>query len=238
MSEILLECRRVEKFFQKDGARIEVLRDINFAIQTQESVAILGRSGVGKSTLLHVMGTLEPPSLGKVFYHGEDVSTYSPEKLASFRNRELGFVFQFHYLLQEFTALENVLMPALIAGERKDKFLDKAALLLHEVGLSHRLSHRPGELSGGEQQRVALARAMIMSPKVLLADEPTGNLDSANASMVRDLLLEMNRSKGVTLVLVTHDEKVAQSFSRQIEMRDGKIASTASDSGASATISS
>ncbi len=223
MSNALLECRNVEKWFEKDGARVEVLRGINFIIQEGESVAILGRSGVGKSTMLHVMGTLEPPSSGHVLYHGEDLSRAPVEKLANFRNRELGFVFQFHYLLQEFTALENVLMSALIAGERKDKFLDRAALLLRDVGLEHRVNHRPAELSGGEQQRVALARAMIMSPKILLADEPTGNLDTANAGMVRDLLLEMNRNRGVTVVLVTHDEKVALSFSRQIEMRDGKI---------------
>ncbi len=223
MSSALLACKNVEKWFEKDGSRVEVLRDINFEIEAGEGVAIIGRSGVGKSTLLHVMGTLEPPTRGHVLFHGEDLSGAPAEKLANFRNRELGFVFQFHYLLQEFTALENVLMPALIAGERKDKFLDRAALLLQDVGLAHRLNHRPGELSGGEQQRVAIARAMIMSPKILLADEPTGNLDSGNANMVRDLLLELNRSKGVTVALVTHDEKIAASFSRQIEMRDGKI---------------
>jgi lipoprotein-releasing system ATP-binding protein len=225
MSEIVLECKDMVKDFHKEGARIEVLRGVNLQIHKGEVVAILGTSGVGKSTLLHVMGTLEPPTSGKVLFHGEDVLQYSANKLAQFRNRELGFVFQFHYLLQEFTALENVLMPALIAGEDKNKFTERAAELLKSVGLGHRVDHRPGELSGGEQQRVAMARAMVMSPKIILADEPTGNLDSGNAAMVKDLLLEMNRNHGVTIALVTHDRDLAAQFGRQITMRDGKIIS-------------
>jgi lipoprotein-releasing system ATP-binding protein len=224
MSEIVLECDNVVKIFRKDGAEVPVLRGINLEIKHGEAVAILGASGTGKSTLLHVLGTLEPPTSGQVLYHGENVHNYSANKLAEFRNRELGFVFQFHYLLQEFTALENVLMPALIAGESKEKFIERAIMLLKAVGLEHRMQHRPGELSGGEQQRVAIARAMIMSPKILLADEPTGNLDSANAQNIKSLLLEMNANHGVTLALVTHDRDLASTFARQIIMRDGQIA--------------
>jgi len=223
MSEIVLECRGVKKSFQKDGQKIEVLRGVNLQIRAGEAVAILGSSGVGKSTLLHVLGTLENPSSGQVLFSGENSQDYSTTKLANFRNRSLGFVFQFHYLLQEFSALENVLMPALIAGENRAVYAARAEELLREVGLGHRLGHRPGELSGGEQQRVAVARALIMQPKILLADEPTGNLDSVNAMQIRDLILSLNKRMGVTIAMVTHDRELAASFSRQIEMRDGEI---------------
>ncbi len=223
MSDVLLKCIDITKSFRKDGALVEVLRGVSLEINSGEAVAILGTSGVGKSTLLHLLGTLEPPTSGQILYNGEDVLKYSPKKLAGFRNRSLGFVFQFHYLLQEFTALENVLMPALIAGEDREKFVERSMELLKIVGLGHRMSHRPGELSGGEQQRVAIARAMIMSPKILLADEPTGNLDSANASLIRDLLKDLNVAHGVTVALVTHDHELANTFARQIVMRDGKI---------------
>lgn len=219
----ILSCRKVEKSFHKEGNLVHVLRGVDLDIQEGETLAILGSSGAGKSTLLHVIGTLERPTHGDVFYCGENVSRYSAEKMARFRNRELGFVFQFHYLLQEFTALENVLMPALIAGEERGTHEDRARSLLRDMGMGHRFGHRPAELSGGEQQRVALARAMVMRPRILLVDEPTGNLDSVNARMVKDLLLQLNRNLGVTIVLVTHDEAMAKDFTRQVVMRDGRI---------------
>jgi|SRR3989344_2190139 len=223
MSKTLLECREVEKVFLKDGRRVEVLRGINFSVAEREALAILGTSGAGKSTFLHVLGTLESPSSGQLLFEGKDISKFTAQKLAAFRNESLGFVFQFHYLLQEFTALENVLMPVLISGKAREQYEKQARELLEEVGLSHRVRHRPSELSGGEQQRVAVARALIMRPKLLLADEPTGNLDSENAAKIRDILLSLNRDRGVTILLVTHDKELAQSFPRQLTMRDGRI---------------
>jgi lipoprotein-releasing system ATP-binding protein len=223
MSEVLLQCRGVKKTYKKEGSAVEVLRGVDLTVTEGETVAILGSSGAGKSTLLHVLGTLEPPTAGEILYFGQDVAAFSAEKVARFRNREIGFVFQFHYLLQEFTALENVLMPALIAGEDRPKFEERARQLLEEVGLGHRLTHRPAELSGGEQQRVALARSLVMHPRLLLADEPTGNLDSANAQKVKDLFLRLSESRGVTIALVTHDEEIAKDFSRHVLMKDGQI---------------
>lgn len=223
MSEVLLRCENLRKTYHRDGSAVEVLKGVSLGIDEGETIAILGASGAGKSTLLHVLGALEPPTEGDIFYGGQSLRSFSSEKTALFRNREIGFVFQFHYLLQEFTALENVLMPALIAGEDRKKYEERAAELLIEVGLGHRLTHRPAELSGGEQQRVALARAMVMLPRLLLADEPTGNLDSANAQMVKDLFLKLAESRGVSIVLVTHDEVMAKNFSRQVVMRDGMI---------------
>ncbi len=223
MSNVLLECKNVTKSYQKDGAKVEVLRGLDLTVREGETLAILGSSGAGKSTLLHVLGTLEPPTSGEILYHGKNVAAFSGDKVSSFRNREIGFIFQFHYLLQEFTALENVLMPALIAGEDRAKFSERAKHLLEEVGLGHRITHRPAELSGGEQQRVALARALVMHPRLLLADEPTGNLDSVNAQKVKELFLRLSESRGVTIALVTHDEEMAKDFSRHLVMKDGKI---------------
>jgi lipoprotein-releasing system ATP-binding protein len=223
MSKVLLECKGVTKTYRKDGAEVEVLRGVDLTVHEGETMAILGSSGAGKSTLLHVLGTLEPPTAGEILYFGTNVAAFSADKVSRFRNREIGFIFQFHYLLQEFTALENVLMPALIAGEDRPKYEERARSLLEEVGLGHRLTHRPAELSGGEQQRVALARALVMHPRLLLADEPTGNLDSANAQKVKDLFLRLSESRGVTIALVTHDEAIAQNFSRHLVMKDGKI---------------
>lgn len=225
MSDVLLECRGLEKTYTKEGSLIEVLRGVDLSVQDGETVAILGKSGSGKSTLLHCLGTLETLTRGEILYAGKNLSRLDPASLAAFRNRELGFVFQFHYLLQEFTALENVLLPALIAGEPREKYESRARNLLDDMGLSHRLGHRPAELSGGEQQRVALARAIVMQPRLLLADEPTGNLDSVNAAHVKELLLKLNRERGITLLLVTHDEKIASDFSRQVLMIDGRIRS-------------
>jgi len=221
--ELLLRCEGLTKTYTKDGAAVEVLRGVDLSVTEGETLAILGTSGAGKSTLLHVLGTLEPPTGGKILYYGQDITRFTTDKVSRFRNREIGFVFQFHYLLQEFSALENVLMPALIAGEDREKFEDRARALLTDVGLAHRLTHRPAELSGGEQQRVALARALVMHPRLLLADEPTGNLDSGNAQKVKDLFLELSQTRGVTIALVTHDEEIAKGFGRHLVMRDGRI---------------
>lgn len=221
--EVLLRCDGLTKTYTKDGAAVEVLRGVDLTVTEGETLAILGTSGAGKSTLLHVLGTLEPPTQGQILYYGQDVTKFSSDKVSQFRNREIGFVFQFHYLLQEFTAIENVLMPALIAGENREKFEERARSLLVDVGLGHRLTHRPTELSGGEQQRVALARALVMHPRLLLADEPTGNLDSANAQKVKDLFLELSKTRGVTIALVTHDEEIAKGFGRHLVMKDGRI---------------
>lgn len=223
MSNVILECRGVTKHFDKDGVRTEALRGVDLQLQEADMVSIVGSSGAGKSTLLHVMGTLEPISSGQILFEGKDITRYSQTELAQFRNRKLGFIFQFHYLLQEFTALENVLMPALVAGEPREKYEGLARELLEEVGLSHRITHRPGELSGGEQQRVAVARALIMNPRMILADEPTGNLDSENAERIKDILIGLNQSRGVALVLVTHDQNIAEEFPKQIVMRDGRV---------------
>jgi len=223
MSDILLSCKGIRKWYKKDGATVEVLQGVDLSIREGEVVAILGASGAGKSTLLHVLGTLEPPSEGEINFRGQNLAQLSSEKLAQFRNREIGFVFQFHYLLQEFSALENVLMPALIAGADRAKYERRAIELLTEVGLEQRLQHRPPELSGGEQQRVALARALVMNPKLILADEPTGNLDSQNAQKVKKLFLDLSEKRGITIALVTHDEDIAKDFSRHLVMRDGRI---------------
>lgn len=221
--DVLLRAVGVTKTYHKDGAAVEVLKGVSLTVREAETIAILGSSGAGKSTLLHVLGTLEPPTAGEVLYFGQDVTRFSSEKISRFRNREIGFIFQFHYLLQEFTALENVLMPALIAGENREKYAQRAKELLEDVGLGHRLTHRPSELSGGEQQRVALARALVMSPRLVLADEPTGNLDSVNAQKVKDLFLRLSESRGITIALVTHDEEIAKGFGRHVVMRDGRI---------------
>lgn len=223
MSDVLLECRGLKKSYHKDGTHVEVLRGVDLTVREGETMAILGSSGAGKSTLLHVLGTLEPPTEGEILYFGKNVEGFSAEKVSRFRNREIGFIFQFHYLLQEFTALENVLMPALIAGEDRTKYESRAKTLLEEVGLGHRMTHRPAELSGGEQQRVALARALVMNPRLLLADEPTGNLDSTNAKKIKDLFLSLSESRGITIALVTHDEEIAKNFSRHLTMKDGQI---------------
>lgn len=219
------ELIRVEKLFKsfRNGVKqVEVLKGIDLSFDRGERVAIVGASGVGKTTLLHILGTLDRPTSGKVFYHGEDIYQMNEKELAYFRNREIGFVFQFHHLLPEFNALENTGMPCLIHGLSKKEAFLRAESILTLVGLKDRLSHKPGELSGGEQQRVAVARALVLEPKVLLADEPTGNLDSRTGESVFDLLNELNRLKGVTLIIVTHNQKLAEKMSRQIHLVDGK----------------
>jgi lipoprotein-releasing system ATP-binding protein len=221
------ELIRVEQLFKSFGngaKRVEVLKGIDLTFSERERVAIVGASGVGKTTLLHIVGTLDRPTSGKVLYHGEDVFMMNERQLALFRNREIGFVFQFHHLLPEFNALENTMMPCLIQEIPKKEAAARAESILTVVGLKNRLTHKPGELSGGEQQRVAVARALVLEPKVLLADEPTGNLDTKTGESVFDLLQELNEIKGVTLIVVTHNLKLAGKLTRQVHLIDGKAA--------------
>ncbi len=201
---------------------MEVLKGVDLTFSQGEKAAIVGASGVGKTTLLHVLGTLDRPTAGKVLYEGKDIFNLNEKDLALFRNREIGFVFQFHHLLPEFNALENTMMPCLIQGLPKKEAASRAEAILTLVGLKERLSHKPGELSGGEQQRVAVARALVLEPKVLLADEPTGNLDTKTGDSVFDLLQELNQIKRVTLIVVTHNLKLAEKMTHQIQLVDGK----------------
>ncbi len=223
MGRALVVVEKVKKSFVHEGRTVPILKGIDLTIEEGEMLCIVGPSGAGKSTLLHLLGTLDLPSEGKIFYDEEDVTTYSSSKLADFRNRSIGFVFQFHHLLPEFTALENVMMPGRIRGERKGELEQKARDLLTEVGLSERLTHRPGELSGGEQQRVALARALIMSPRLVLADEPTGNLDTTTGSAMHELLFRLNETRGTTFLVVTHSPELAALMPRVVRMLDGRI---------------
>lgn len=218
----LIQTRNLFKSYGDGTKRVEVLKGVDLTFSAGDKAAIVGASGVGKTTLLHVLGTLDRPTAGKVLFEGKDVYSMNEKELAFFRNREIGFVFQFHHLLPEFNALENTMMPCLIQGIPKQESVSRAEAILTLVGLKERFSHKPGELSGGEQQRVAVARALVLEPKVLLADEPTGNLDTKTGESVFDLLQELNRIKGVTLVVVTHNLKLAEKMSRQIQLIDGK----------------
>jgi lipoprotein-releasing system ATP-binding protein len=210
------------KTFTTNGNLVEVIKGLDLNVYTGETLAVVGASGVGKSTLLHILGTLERPSQGTVIWEGEEVFALDDRRLAAFRNRKIGFVFQFHYLLPEFDALENVMMPALIARVPKAQAREDAEAILVRVGLAHRLRHRVSTLSGGEQQRVAVARALVLKPEVLLADEPTGNLDPHSGGQVQELLLDLNREQGLTSVIVTHNLDLAQALTRQITLVDGK----------------
>ncbi|MGA2517374.1 MAG: ABC transporter ATP-binding protein [Thermodesulfobacteriota bacterium] len=218
----LIQVQRLFKSYGDKSKRVEVLKGVDLTFSQGDKAAIVGASGVGKTTFLHVLGTLDRPTSGKVLYEGKDVYTLNEKGLAHFRNREIGFVFQFHHLLPEFSALENTMMPCLIQGIPKQESVSRAEAILTLVGLKERLSHKPGELSGGEQQRVAVARALVLEPKVLLADEPTGNLDGKTGESVFDLLRELNRIKGVTLIVVTHNLRLAEKLSRQIQLVDGR----------------
>ena len=211
------------KVFDHGGRRIEVLRGIDLDLAPGALVSIVGASGVGKSTLLHLLGTLDVPTSGTISFDGVDVTSLSPGALATFRNQSIGFVFQFHHLLPEFTALENVMMPGLIARWARPECVARAAAMLARVGLAERLQHRPGELSGGEQQRVALARALLLSPRLLLGDEPTGNLDSRTGQAMHELFFELNRELGMTLLLVTHNSELAGRAYRRLRMIDGQV---------------
>ncbi len=223
MTGARVDIRQLRKSYDHGGRQIEVLKGIDLTIPAGDMMAVVGLSGVGKSTFLHVLGTLDQPSSGSILYDGVDVTRMPPPRLADFRNRTIGFVFQFHHLLPEFTAVENCAMPALIAGLGRDEAMARARALLDRVGLAHRLTHRPGELSGGEQQRVALARALIMQPRVLLADEPTGNLDTHTGEEMHQLVVELNRERGMTMVVVTHNPDLAARMPRQVRMVDGLI---------------
>lgn len=223
MSEGVIEVKGLSKVFETDGSRVAALKGIDLVIKKGETLGIVGMSGSGKSTLLHILGTLDRPTSGEVLYSGKNVFRRSDDELATFRNREIGFVFQFHYLLSEFSALENVMMPLLIQRIEVKEAKDLATNILERVGLRDRLDHRPGELSGGEQQRVAIARAVILKPGVILADEPTGNLDLETGNSVMDLFLNLNQEEEITLVLVTHNPAVAERLGRRIRLSDGKI---------------
>ncbi|MDF1555513.1 MAG: ABC transporter ATP-binding protein [Deferrisomatales bacterium] len=224
MSEARIDARQLRKSFpQGGGGQLEVLRGIDLRVGAGESLAVVGPSGAGKSTLLHILGTLDRPTGGSFRFDGEAVFERPDPELARFRNRHVGFVFQFHHLLPEFTALENVTMPARIAGMSRAEATAQAEALLLAVGLGARLTHRPGELSGGEQQRVALARALVLKPRVLLADEPTGNLDHRTGEAIHRLLLEWNQESGITLVVVTHNPALASSMDRTVTLVDGRI---------------
>jgi len=219
-----LEINGVWKIFGQDTPReISVLKDVSFSVDKGELIGIVGPSGAGKSTLLQIMGVLDHPSRGAVSFEGIEPFRLSPDKLAGFRNSKVGFVFQFHHLLPEFNALENVMMPLLIAGQPGKKAAKTAREILDLVGLSERLTHRPGELSGGEQQRVAVARAAVHGPEVILADEPTGNLDRGTGEKVFDILLDLNKQQGVTLVVVTHSMQLAAKMERVLRLADGEI---------------
>jgi lipoprotein-releasing system ATP-binding protein len=219
---VKIAVRGLVKSFTSNGNLVEVIKGLDLDVYAGETLAVVGASGVGKSTLLHILGTLERPSAGLVVWEGEDVFALDDRRLAAFRNRKAGFVFQFHYLLPEFDALENVMMPALIARAPKPQAREDAEAMLVRVGLGHRLRHRVSTLSGGEQQRVAVARALVLKPEVLLADEPTGNLDPHSGAAVQELLLELNREQGLTSVIVTHNLELAKALDRRITLVDGK----------------
>jgi lipoprotein-releasing system ATP-binding protein len=219
----MIKLKQVSKTFIKDGNRIDVLKGLDLEIQKGESLAVVGVSGSGKSTLIHILGTLDHPTSGVLLFEDKNVFTWPEKKLAAFRNERIGFVFQFHNLLPEFSSLENTMMPALIHGLSKSEARKRAEAILNDLGLRDRMTHKPGELSGGEQQRVAVARALIMEPEILLADEPTGNLDSETGSRIGDILVQLNKTRQITLVIVTHNPLLAKQMSRRIGLQDGKI---------------
>jgi lipoprotein-releasing system ATP-binding protein len=220
--DIQIQILGLTKTFRQNGIQVEVLTGADLEIVRGETLGIVGASGLGKSTLLHILGTLERPSGGEVLWDGQAVFSLDDKALAAFRNRKVGFVFQFHHLLPEFNALENVMMPALIGRLSQDAAREKAEAILVRVGLQERLRHLVSTLSGGEQQRVAIARALVMEPDVLLADEPTGNLDPKSAGRVQELILDLNRERGLTSVIVTHNLQLAQTLDRRVTLIDGK----------------
>jgi lipoprotein-releasing system ATP-binding protein len=225
----MLEIECVHKSFFHRGKVIEILKGITIQVDSGDTIAVVGASGVGKSTLLHIMGSLETPTTGHVKFENRDIYSMNEHELSSFRNREIGFVFQFHHLLPEFNALENAMMPALIARYDKRIASEMATEVLGKVGLEHRLSHRVGELSGGEQQRVAVARALVMKPKLILADEPTGNLDWSTGEEIINLLLFLNREEQISMVIATHNLRLAEKMTRKVELTGGLLAERKND---------
>ena len=227
MSDIVLECQNLSRVFDDGESSISVLREVNFAVQRRERVAIVGSSGSGKSTLLNLLGGLDNPTSGSVLVDGVNLATLSENQRSGVRNRKLGFIYQFHHLLAEFSALDNVAMPLLIRGVKRREAEERAAHILGRVGLEHRLTHKPSALSGGERQRAAVARALVTEPAVMLADEPTGNLDSESAEQVYELMSDLNSGAaggdGTALVLVTHDRDLASRMDRVVRLVDGVV---------------
>jgi lipoprotein-releasing system ATP-binding protein len=219
----LIEVRDLHKTYLDTGAEIQVLRGLDLDLAEGERLAIVGESGVGKSTLLHILGTLDKPTSGRILYRGKELSNVDEDMLADFRNHDVGFVFQFHYLLPDFNALENVMLPALIQGWEREKAEAAALKLLEKVGLKERVGHQPGKLSGGEQQRVAVARAVILSPQLILADEPTGDLDTGTGEEIQELLFNLNQESGIAMVVATHNRAFAEKIGRQMELREGRL---------------
>ena len=218
-----MSVKNLTKVYPHSGRDINVLRGLNFELRPGEVASVVGASGVGKSTLLHVLGTLDTPTSGTIMFDGVNVTAMGPTRLAEFRNNEIGFVFQFHHLLPEFTALENAMMPGLINRLPRAAAAERATAMLRRLGLAERLTHRPGELSGGEQQRVALARALLLRPRLLLADEPTGNLDTKTGREMHELFFELNRELEMTILIVTHNDELAARTPRKLRMADGLI---------------
>ena len=223
MNTALLSCQNVSKFYQEGTQQTEVLKQVSFSMQPGELVAIVGSSGSGKSTLLHTLGGLDQPSSGEVFIKGQSLQQMSPNALAKLRNQYLGFVYQFHHLMADFTALENVMMPMLIGQQNKTEAQDRAEQILSAVGLQHRISHRPSALSGGERQRVAIARTLVNNPALVLADEPTGNLDHKTTESIFELIQQLNQEKQIAFLLVTHDLNLAEKLNRRLIMQDGVL---------------
>ena len=223
MNTALLSCQNITKFYQEGTQQTEVLKQVSFSMQPSELIAIVGSSGSGKSTLLHTLGGLDQPSSGEVFIKGQSLQQMTPNALAKLRNQYLGFVYQFHHLMADFTALENVMMPMLIGQQNKTEAQDRAEQILSAVGLQHRISHRPSALSGGERQRVAIARALVNNPALVLADEPTGNLDHKTTESIFELIQQLNQEKQIAFLLVTHDLNLAEKLNRRLIMQDGVL---------------
>lgn len=223
MSDMILKAEFIVKSYPQGNSRLEILKSASIEIQQGEAVCIVGSSGAGKSTLMHILGTLDRPDRGEVYYKNQKLFAMSDEELAHFRNKKMGFVFQFHHLMTEFTAVENVMLPAQVAGLDKVKARARAMELLQQMKLADRAEHFPNQLSGGELQRVAIARALVNQPEILFADEPTGNLDSQNAQSIQDMFFDLKEKMGLTLVIVTHDPVFAQRFPRVLKMKDGSF---------------
>ncbi len=226
MGDDFISIKDLSKSFKGKDFKINILKDINFKIARGETLAVVGESGIGKSTLLHIIGTLERPDKGSILFDGRDIFLFDETKLAHFRNKSIGFVFQFHNLLAEFTALENTMIPALINGISRQDAANKAEQMLVKVGLKDRLNNRAGELSGGEQQRVALARSILLKPEILLADEPSGNLDKKNSEQIHSLIFELNKELKMTIVIVTHNIELAMYMKKSVTIIDGKLVET------------